>query len=90
MINTQTNKKTEELKNKIQKQKMPKIFTQINLESFHFGDQSYGVFDWGFEVLRIHFELILTKIALIFDFKIISVFQNFLVFQFQQIPIRGP
>lgn len=69
---------------------MPKINTRINLESFHFGDQFYGGFDWGFEILRSSFELILQKINLIFGFKIISVFQNFPVFQFQQIPIRGP
>jgi hypothetical protein len=69
---------------------MPKINTQINLDNFHFGDQSYGGFDWGFEVLRIGFELILAKISLIFSLPKFSSFQNFPIFKFQQVPIRGP
>lgn len=81
--------KTQEI-NKNIKIKMPKIFTQINLESFHFGDQFYGEFDWGFEALRSSFELILEKITLIFCSPKISIFQIFQTLRFQQIPIRGP
>lgn len=69
---------------------MPKTLCKINLENFHFGDQFYGGFDWGFDVLRSSFELILAKISLIFDLPKFSIFQLFPIFKFQQIPIRGP
>lgn len=70
---------------------MPKINTQINLENFHFGDQFYGGFDWGFEVLRIGFKLILNKISLFsFAKKFLPKLPVFQIFHFQQIPIRGP
>jgi len=68
---------------------MPNIFI-VNLDKFNFGDQFYGGFDWGFEILRTGFELILAKISLTFGLTEFSSFQFFPTFKFQQIPIRGP
>ncbi len=69
---------------------MPNIFI-VNLDKFNFGDQFYGGFDWGFEVLKIYFGEILQKINSLFKFKRhFTTFQIIPKFSQQTIQIRGP
>lgn len=71
---------------------MPKILCKINLENFHFGDQGYGAFDWGFDFLRISFGAITKLLNLCFQSKTAIIkFRINQLFQLKNIQIRaGP